>query len=280
MGEAVRSIEFLARSAHRVGALESLLDGPRDRRDLGAATGASNPTVGRILGDFEDRNWIIRDGPHYELTPLGEFVTERFLELRKGMRTGETLRDVWRWLPHEMEGFELEYFEDAVVSYPGPHYPYKPVERVTRLLETTETIYGIGTTIYKSGNLEVFCRRVIDGMEMEYVYSPPILRAIVEWNPDLIAEAFACDNCTVLLHDSLPDDDRCGLNVMDDRIGICGHDPETAQLEAVIDTSSAEAREWAEAVYDQCRAEARPLDVDELLAPDGSPADHLRVEPA
>lgn len=117
-------------------------------------------------------------------------------------------------------------------------------------------------------------------MEMEYIYSRPILRAIVEWNPDLTARAFECDNCTVFLHDSLPVDNRCGLNIMDDCIGLCGHDPETAQLEAVIDTASPEAREWAETVYEQCREEARPFEVEELLEDDqhsrGGP---LRVEP-
>ncbi|MFC6835699.1 helix-turn-helix transcriptional regulator [Halomarina ordinaria] len=279
MDSAVRDIEFLARSAHRVAALEALAEGGHDRRDLRLATGASDPTVGRILRDFEGHSWVVRTGPVYELTPLGEFVTERFLELREAMTAAGTLRDVWRWLPREMEGFAVEHFEDAVVSYPGPSYPYQPVERVSHLLETTDTIRGLGTTIYKSGNLEVFCRRVLDGMETEYIYSLPVLRAIVAWNPELTARAFECDNCTVLVHDSLRDDDRCGLNVMDDCIGICGHDPDTAQLEAVIDTASAEAREWAVDVYERHRREARPFDREEFLDADDGGRERLRVEP-
>lgn len=280
MDHAVQAIEFLARSEHRVAVLDALFQQPLDRRDLREATGASDPTIGRILRDFEDRSWIVRDDSAYELTPLGAYVTELFLELREGMRTGETLREVWQWLPREMEAFSVEYFEDAVVAYPGPNYPYTPVERVTHLLESTDSIRGLGTTIYKSGNLEVFCRRVIEGMEMEYIYSLPVLQAIVDWNPELTAEALECDNCTVYLHDDLPDDNRCGLNIMDDCIGICGHDPETAQLEAVIDTAAPEARDWAEAVYERCLEEARPFDVDELLST-GSPTgdSSLGVQP-
>lgn len=280
MGSAIQHIEFLARSEHRVAALEALVEARHDRRDLRDVTGASDPTIGRVLRDFEERSWIARDGPSYELTPLGEFVADRFLELREGMRTGETLREVWQWLPREMEAFSVECFEDAVVAYPGPNYPYEPVERVTHLLESTDSIRGFGTTIYKSGNLEVFCRRVIEGMEMEYIYSLPVLQAIVAWDPDLTAQAFECDNCTVYLHDGLPDDNRCGLNIMDDCIGICGHDPDTAQLEAVIDTPSPEAREWAEVVYEQCWDEARPFEVEELYAAEGNArAESLRVEP-
>ena len=279
MESAIQDIEFLARSEHRVTALEALAECRHDRRDLRAVTGASDPTIGRLLRDFEDRAWIVRDGPFYELTPLGEFVTDRFLELREGMRTGETLREVWHWLPREMEEFAVEDFQDVVVAYPGPNYPYEPVERVTHLLESTDAIRGLGTTIYKSGNLEVFCRRVIEGMEMEYIYSPPVLRAIVEWNPALTARAFERDNCTILVHDALPDGNRCGLNIMDDCVGICGHDPETAQLEAVIDTASPEAREWAESVYERCRLEARELKPGELSSDDRkSPADRLSVE--
>jgi predicted transcriptional regulator len=281
MDSATQAIEFLARSEHRVAALEALFERDYDRRDLRDVTGASDPTIGRIVRDFEDRSWIVRDGSSYELTPLGEFVADRFLDLREGMRTGETLSEVWQWLPREMEGFAVEYFADAVVAYPGPNYPYTPVERVTQLLESTDSIRGLGTTIYKSGNLDVFCRRVLEGMEMEYLYSLPVLEAIVNWNPDLISRAFECDNCTVFLHDSLPDDNRCGLNIMDDCIGICGHDPETAQLEAVIDTATPEARNWAETVYEQCLEEARPFEVQELeRAESHSQATSLHVEPS
>ena len=280
MGLAIQAIAFLARSKHRVATLAALSEGRHDRRDLRAATGASDPTIGRIVRDFEDRSWIVRDGPSYELTPLGEFVADRFLDLRAGMRTAERLREVWQWLPQGMEGFAVDYFADAVVAYPGPHYPYAPVERVTQLLESTDSIRGLGTTIYKSGNLDVFCRRVIEGMEMEYIYSLPVLRAIVDWNPGLTARAFECDNCTVFLCDALPDDDRCGLNIMDERIGICGHDPETAQLEAVIDTASPEARDWAETVYEDCRQAARPFEVQELGTDDArSRETPFRVDP-
>lgn len=268
MDSEIQDIEFLARSEHRVATLEALFEERHDRRDLRAVTGASDPTIGRIIRDFEDRSWIVREGPHYELTPLGAFVTDRFLELCEGIRTETTLREVWHWLPQEMEGFAVEYFEDAVVAYPGPNYPYEPVDRVTHLLEATDSIRGFGTTIYKSGNLEVFCRRVLEGMEMEYIYSLPVLQAIVNWDSDLITRAFECDNCTIFLHDDLPDDNRCGLNIMDDRIGICGHNPDSAQLEAVIDTASPDAREWANTVYEQCRYDARPFEAEELTAAD------------
>ncbi|HKJ59803.1 MAG TPA: transcriptional regulator [Halobacteriales archaeon] len=266
MTRGIDEIEFLARSEHRVGVLETLADRPADRVDLRASTGSSAPTIGRILADFEDRRWIARDGPTYELTPLGEFVAERFSTLIDAMELERELRDVWRWLPREMEGFSVDLFDDVVVSYPGPNYPYEPVDRITQLIEGTSRFRGFGTTVFKSINNETVCRSVLDGMEFEYVYSPDVLEATIAWNPAAVAEAAACDNCTILLHDDLPDRTRCGIGIFDERIGICCHDAETGMLEAVIDTEAPAAREWAVTVYERHLSDARPLTPEEEAA--------------
>lgn len=145
-------IEFLARSGHRPRVLAALAERRRDRHDLRDLTGASSPTMGRILGDFEERNWVRRDGSTYELTPLGEFVARKFAALREAMETERTLGDVWRWLPREIHGFSVDLFADAVVSYPGTGYPSEPVARASRLIEETGRMRGFGTTVFKSVN--------------------------------------------------------------------------------------------------------------------------------
>ena len=90
MTAGIESIEFLARSPHRVGVLEALADGPTDRRDLTETTGASSPTVGRILADFEDRQWLVRDGPTYALTALGEYVASVSIASRRARKRSAT----------------------------------------------------------------------------------------------------------------------------------------------------------------------------------------------
>ncbi|WP_318567190.1 transcriptional regulator [Salinigranum marinum] len=259
MESPLEDIEFLARSEHRTAVLDALEQSVRDRADLRMMTGASAPTISRILSDFEERRWVLRNGPVYEATQLGEYVAEEFGELRDAMATERKLRDVWRWLPREMEGFTVDLFADAVVSYPGPGYPYEPVERVTWLIEETTAMRGFGTTVFKSINNETVCLCVDEGMTYEYVYSPEVLRATVSWNPKRVFEAAAHDNCTILVNDALPDEQRCGLGIFDDRIGICCHDGRTGALEAIIDTDAPEAREWAVSVFDRHRAAARPL---------------------
>ena len=271
MGAPLEQIDFIARSSHRVGVLEGLAESPRERRELRAATGASSPTMSRILADFEDRRWIGRDGPSYELTPLGEFVAERFLELRDAMQTERRLRDVWQWLPREMEGFSVDLFADAVVSYPGPGYPYEPIERLKHLIEGTTRMRGFDSIVFKSINNETVCRAVLDGMELEYVFSPTALEKTLAWDPERVMAAAERDHCTVFVHDDLPDRSRCGLGIVDDRAGICCHDAETGALTAVVDTASPEAREWAISTFERVRDEARPVDpqsLETLVPPD------------
>ena len=267
MDSPIEKIEFIASSNHRVGVLDALAEGGRDRADLQSETGAHASTIGRVIGDFEERQWIERSGSTYELTPLGEFVAERFAALRDAMETEGTLRDVWQWLPREMEGFSVDLFSDAVVTYPGPGYPYEPLDRVIQLVEESDSLRGLGATIFKAVANEAFCRAVLDGMDVEYVYSPPILAATVEWNPELFEKVAARDNCTVLVHDDLPDRTRCGIDIFDDRVCICCHDVETRALSAWIDTDAPEAREWALSVFERYRQEARPVDEAVLETP-------------
>ncbi|ARS90061.1 helix-turn-helix transcriptional regulator [Natrarchaeobaculum aegyptiacum] len=259
MGATLDDIEFLVSSGHRVGVLEALATGPSDRRDLCVATGASSPTMGRILTDFRERHWIERDGNVYRLTSLGEFVATQFGEFRNAMAAQRRLREVWSWLPHELEGFDSALFTDVVVSQPGPGYPYEPVERLTELFATTSTMRGFGMALLKSGNLEPFFDHVRDGLECEYIYPPTVLESLLRWDEETVLDAVRRSNYTVLLHDGLPLDERCGICLFDEAVSICCYDPETGTLQSLVDTRSDEMRTWADSHYERFRDEARAL---------------------
>lgn len=265
-------VEFLVSSNHRVEVLHALSERSRDRDDLRNATGASSPTMGRILSDFEDRHWIEREGRAYELTGLGEYVADRLEELVEAMEFQQRLREVWPWLPHEIDGFSLELFTDVVVSRPGPGYPYQPVERVTQLVGETRTMRGFGMPMLKSGNLEPFFDRVLDDLECEYVYPAAVFEELLSWDERTVKEAATQPNYAVLLHDALPIGDRCGITLFDDRVSICCYDRETGTLQSLVDTGSDEMRAWAAAYYEQFRNEARPFgEVSDLDPVESSP---------
>ncbi len=267
MGSPTEEIEFIASSRYRAGVLGILAEGSCGRADLQSMTGAHASTIGRVLNDFAERGWIERGGQTFKLTPLGEFVADRFTDLQEAMEIEARLRDVWQWLPREIEGFSVDMFADAVIAFPGPGYPYEPLERVVQLVEESDAMLGFGATVYKSVANEAFCRAALDGMEIEYVYSPEVLAATVSWNPELFAQAAARDHCTVLVHDDLPDRTRCGIDIFDDRVAICCHDVETRALRAWIDTDAPEARKWAWPIFERYRREARPVDEAALETP-------------
>ena len=275
MGSSLEDAEFLLSSDHRVGVLEQLLDGACDRRDLRSATGASPPTIGRIIGDFEDRHWIERNGRFYRLTGLGTFVAERVADFQGAMATERRLRRVWPWLPHELEGFDVELVLDAVISFPGPQYPYQPVERDEELIADADDIRGFGMTMLKSSTLEEYFARILDGMECEYVYPTPVFETIHAWDSSTIREAIGRDNYTVYVNDDVPTGEWCGICLTDDRVSICCYEPDSGMLRALVDTDADAAYTWGESVYERYRAEARPVEAEELDALESTDRDGL-----
>ena len=255
-------LEFLVTSDHRVAVLDALAEGPSDRAELRSTTGASSPTMSRILTDFEKRNWVER-GDTYHLTDLGEFVANQLTEFVEAMTIEQQLRDVWDWLPHEFDGFSVELFSDVAITYPNPGFPDRPVERRIELITETTTWRGFGMAMLGLRTLETSFDRFLDQQEefvCEYIYPPAVFEELLSWgDTEAIMEAANSDSYTVLLHDDLPIDDRYEICLFDDCVTICCYDHENGGLQALIETTSSDMRAWAESYYEQFRKEAQPL---------------------
>ena len=260
MDSALDEIEYLARSENRVEALDALAERPRSRSELRTLTGASSSTIARLLREFENREWIVRDDYDYRATSEGVFVAGEVTSLLDRMETRQKLRDVARWLPTEKLGITIEAFSEAVVTVADPEEPYEPVRRYDELIEDAGAMRAFGTATLKSANAGTLFRNVRDGMETEIIYPVPIVRAVLDWSPEAAKKGLGSGNLTVLLHDALP----CGLTIFDDRVALTGYDPDTGMLRAIVDTDDPSAREWAEPLYDSYRSEARRLDAEAI----------------
>ena len=249
-------IEFLARSEHRVEVLDALAERPHNRSDLRGMTGASSSTIGRMLREFEDRGWVIRNGHQHTATSTGMFVAEEVVSLLHRMETRQQLRDVAQWLPTEKLGITIEAFSEAVVTVADDDGPYRPVRRYNDLIEDSTTMHAFGTATLKSANAGTLFRNVRAGMETEIIYPPPIVEAVLDWSPEAAKRGLDSGSLTILLHDTLP----CGLTIFDGRVALTGYDPDTGMLRAIVDTDVPRAREWATPLYESYRDEARPLD--------------------
>lgn len=69
---------------------------------------------------------------------------------------------------------------------PGPRYPYEPVECLSHLSEGSERLRGFDSIVYKSINREMMGQAVIDGMELEFVFSPDAIEGTFAWNPERV----------------------------------------------------------------------------------------------
>ncbi|MFC4407901.1 helix-turn-helix transcriptional regulator [Haloarchaeobius iranensis] len=261
MDSTLDDIRFLADSANRVDALVALREGPCDRDELQATTGASAATVGRILGDFEERGWVSRDGYEYELTKPGAFVAKHFTNFFDRMNTERRLRNVWGWLPSEVNGFTLETVAEAVVTVAEPGDPYGPANRCAQLYRETECLRGFDAGLTAPHHFEVLYHQIVEGMDTEIVFPPAVSANIASTYPEKAAEVFGSNSFTLWLHDSLP---LFRILIYDDRIGIGGYDPDSGVLQVYVDTDAPEAREWAESTFESYRQEARRVTPDRV----------------
>jgi predicted transcriptional regulator len=133
-------VDFLARSPHRVRVLGEIAEGSRIRRDLHDETGISQPTLGRVLGGFEDRGWVEREGQDYALTPVGSLVAEAFATLHETVETAQRLQRVAPYLPIEALDFDLELLANATITTPDPPNVMAHVHRGAELVGDADAV--------------------------------------------------------------------------------------------------------------------------------------------
>lgn len=255
MDRTLEDVAFLARSAHRVAVLGALEDGPRESDELRAETGASDPTIGRILGDFEARGWTRRDGHAYALTRPGAFVADHFSALLERMDTERRLRDVWGLLPGDLDGFTLDLVADAVVTTVEPGDPYAPANRCASFYPKTDRVRGFDAALTAPHNFEALSELIGDGLEVEFVLPPDVSRNLRASYPEAERAMAASDNVTMWWNDALP---LCRVIVFDDRVGVGGYDPDSGVLAVYVDSAAPDLREWAVSTFERFRREARP----------------------
>ncbi|MFC7203483.1 helix-turn-helix transcriptional regulator [Haloferax namakaokahaiae] len=180
MAEPLEEIEFLARSPNRIRVLEAVAAESHTRRDLQARTEASQPTLARILSDFEDRQWVEKDGARYEATPLGELVAAGFTDLVSIVETETRLRSIAEWLPTDHLDMDLRGFDDADITRPTRTDPSGPLKRALELSAGADS-QCIVSYVINYEMLETVAEAAIEGSQsFRAVISPETIEMVRE----------------------------------------------------------------------------------------------------
>lgn len=260
-------IAYLARSANRVSALERLAAGPMTRRELHDATDISQPTLGRLLDGFEERDWVVCDltnGRTYELTPFGELVAEAFDDLLTTVGTMQRFRAVADRLPLEEMDFDLRRFADAAITFPSPTDATAHMRREDELIAEAEDVRFLCSSSYGPG-IKAYHDRVV-GSDKQFtavITADALDAALADEDAAVwVRELATAENVAIHRYDGELD---LILGVIDETVSLVPLD-ETGVPLAFIESRDDEIRYWAAATLEEHMERAELLTVGEAEA--------------
>ncbi|MFC5368849.1 helix-turn-helix transcriptional regulator [Salinirubrum litoreum] len=262
MESALEEIEFLALSPNRVETLRLLAESAHTRRELVEATGASQPTLGRILSDFEERSWVERDGSDYRATVTGRLVSRGFDDLLDVLAADTDLRPVVEWLPGDAITFDLRHLTDATITTPSRVRPNAPVQRAVDLLSDAERVRVVSYALNEQ-SLDVIADRTAAGEQtFEGVVSAAAVDALADDSQlrGRLRDLLGAQGAEMrVVDDPIP----VAATVADDVVHLFLRD-DAGILRASLDVASPAVRTWADDLFDRYWADADPLTVDQV----------------
>ena len=253
-------IAFLTRSEHRVCALIAMAARPRSRSELGEITGASASTIRRTLSDFEDRNWIERDGYQYQATELGSFIATGMTDLLERFETERQVRSVWEWLPESMDDFSLDMCGTPTVTIATAEDPYRPVSRFGSLLESADRLRFTGFDVaVLEPTRSTLCERICEGMKAELIAPPRVVRYVRNTYPEAFQDPLESGNLTIQVHEDLP---SYGVAVFDQQAAIVCYDVDGVMVRVLLEGTGEAFVDWAQSVFDRYDREIPTIAID------------------
>ena len=108
------------------------------RSELHDETDISQPTLGRILGSFQDRHWLERHGATYSLTLRGQLIATQFADLLDVFETVQELPAIANFDPLLELGFETDWLARVnVTTSADPADSYAHIRHARKSVDTT-----------------------------------------------------------------------------------------------------------------------------------------------
>lgn len=262
VNHAREEIAFLARSENRVAVFMALSSDPLTRDEIQSYTDVARVTLGRILSDFEDRNWIEKTGRQYTQTPTGEMVSGMFEELLETVDTAEKLDGVVQWLPTEQMPFPLQHLGSADITLPDAPDPAAPTRRAGQRLVDTSHVRIIMAVIVAEVVEACWEATVKGSQQFEAVFTQEVLETVTG-DPvmsEQVQEMLESQQVTVYCAN---EDFPYIMGLLDDIVAFGVTDEENLPR-AYFETQNQTVRAWVEETYEQYRETATKVEIGSL----------------
>lgn len=262
MESALEEIEFLALSPNRVEVLQLLSNGNHTRKELAEQTDVSQATLGRILGDFQDRSWVKRVNSAYTATSTGALVCKGFTQLMKVITTEQQLREIAVYLPEDEFTFDIQHLADTTITTPTRTRPNAPLKRLLTLINGASRI----TTVSHAFNEETLATvhdLVINGdTQFNGIFSRAAIDALQsdeELNAKL-RELVRHDRSEIAVTTEIP----LAVMIADGAVCLLVRDTQGV-LRGAVDSENTAIHEWAQNTFNQYRQRSDSLSSSDLL---------------
>lgn len=263
MEDTLETVVFLANSANRVRVLEVLARTRATRGELAAETGIARSTLGRVLTDLEQRNWVVEDGGEYASTPQGQHLVAAFQELCDTVVVLDELGPLVEWFPTDDVSFDLGRLRDATVVKPDAGDAIRPVTRSLSLIQSAERIRLLAPH-YAAPAIDAFWEGAVreERLDLELIVTQQAAEAALgdPDSGDRWRDLAAADRAALYVVDSLPPY-NCAAN--DETIVIALSD-DNAAPQALVESTDPEVRAWFDDRFAAVRERAQRLTPDDL----------------
>ncbi|GAB7010057.1 helix-turn-helix transcriptional regulator [Halorubrum trueperi] len=248
--------KYLAGSPIRVEILRTLRSDPRRPADLTAAVDATRTTVQRILAGFRDRDWVVKRGAAYRVTPTGKRVHDAYEslldEVHRAARFGQFAADLERVgadvPPSVLDAGELTVAADR--------NPLAAVDRLTELLRECrgDEIRAVSPVVIQQFN-EAAADALDAGADIELVIDRDVVEAsIAEFGP-ATDRALDDDGATVYVS---PTPVEYGLFRYGDLACVTAYDRRNSPR-CVLESTDSTVVEWVDERLESFVADAKRL---------------------
>lgn len=251
-------IATFARSPNRVRILILIYqEGKLNKHEISERVEASRTTVGRNLNYLVEQGWVAVNNGEHSITPTGELFVSDFVELIETVNHANRIQPFLELQPLDELGLDVRALKDAEVTLSTRSDPYAPVRKHVDAVSSAERVRALLPTVGTEA-LESVKKPIQNGDAQHQMIVTSefaeILRTRQEYS-ELVQPLIATEYVDIHVSERhIP----CYIGVLDSSVQI-GATDEKGIPHALLETDTEEAREWAERLFEEFRAEARPF---------------------